>query len=59
MAYKPPIAIYDACVRYPFHLRNILVQCAVDRLVEARWSDGIHDEWIRNITCANRPQTPF
>lgn len=54
MAYKPPVAIYDACVLYPFHLRNLLVQCAVDRLVEARWSDGIHDEWIRNIA-ANDP----
>jgi PIN domain len=49
MPYKPPVAIYDACVLYPFHLRNLLVQCAVDRLVEARWSDGIHDEWIRSV----------
>jgi hypothetical protein len=53
MAYKPPVAIYDACVLYPFHLRNLLVQCAVDRLVDARWSDGIHDEWIRNLATNN------
>jgi hypothetical protein len=26
-----------------------MVQCAADRLVEARWSDEIHDEWIRNL----------
>jgi len=49
MAYKPPVAVYDACVLYPFHLRNLLIQCAVDRLVDARWTDEIHDEWIRNL----------
>ncbi len=54
MTYKPAIAVYDACVLYPFHLRNLLVQCGVDRLVEARWTDAIHDEWIRNLA-ANRP----
>lgn len=49
MAYRPPIAVYDACVLYPFHLRNLLVQCGVDRLVDVRWTDAIHDEWIRNL----------
>lgn len=49
MVYRPPVAVYDACVLYPFHLRNLLVQCAVDRLVDARWSDEIHEEWIRNL----------
>ncbi len=49
MASSPPVAVYDACVLYPFQLRNLLVQCAADRLVEARWSHEIHDEWIRNL----------
>jgi predicted nucleic acid-binding protein len=49
MAYDPPVVVYDANVLYPFHLRNLLVQCAVDRLVAARWTDEIHDEWIRNL----------
>ena len=49
MAYKPLIAVYDACVLYPFHVRNLLVQCGVDRLVNARWTDAIHEEWIRNL----------
>jgi predicted nucleic acid-binding protein len=49
MAFEPPVAIFDACILYPFHLRNIVVQAAVDRLVEARWTDTIHDEWIRNL----------
>lgn len=52
MAFEPSVAIFDACVLYPFHLRNILVQAAVDRLVEARWTDAIHDEWIRNLAAA-------
>ena len=49
MGSSPPIAVYDACVLYPFQLRNLLVQFAVDRLVDARWTDEIHDEWIRNL----------
>ncbi|QNA86666.1 PIN domain-containing protein [Sphingomonas sp. So64.6b] len=56
MASKPPVAVYDACVLYPFHLRNILIQCAVDGLVFARWTDEIHAEWIRNLV-ANSPTT--
>ncbi|MFZ2871453.1 PIN domain-containing protein [Zavarzinia sp.] len=57
MASKPPVAVYDACVLYPFHLRNILIQCAFDGLVDARWTDEIHAEWIRNLA-ANSPGTP-
>ncbi|MBU6298746.1 MAG: PIN domain-containing protein [Alphaproteobacteria bacterium] len=49
MAYKPVVVVYDACVLYPFHLRNLLIQCGVDRLVDVRWTDAIHDEWIRNL----------
>jgi hypothetical protein len=52
MAFEPAVAVFDACILYPFHLRNIVVQAAVDRLVEARWTDAIHDEWIRNLTTA-------
>src|SRR5215470_5244168 len=49
MAFEPAVAVFDACILYPFHLRNIVVQAAVDRLVDARWTDEIHDEWIRNL----------
>ena len=58
MASNPPVAVYDACVLYPFHLRNILIQCAFDGLVEARWTDDIHDEWMRNLA-ANTPGLPI
>jgi predicted nucleic acid-binding protein len=46
MAFEPAVAVLDACVLYPFHLRNIIVQAAVDRLFEARWTDEIHQEWM-------------
>ncbi len=57
MAFEPAVAVFDACILYPFHLRNIVVQAAVDRLVEARWTDAIHDEWIRNLA-ADTPRIP-
>jgi hypothetical protein len=56
MASEPPVAVYDSCVLYPFHLRNVLVQCASDGLVDARWTDEIHGEWMRNLA-ANSPGT--
>lgn len=52
MGFEPPIVVYDACVLYPFHIRNLLIQCAADGLVRARWTDAIHDEWIRNVAAA-------
>ena len=58
MAYEPPVAVYDACVLYPFHLRNLLVQCAADRLVSARWSEAIHEEWMRNLAAKNPALPP-
>jgi PIN domain len=58
MAFEPSVAVFDACILYPFHLRNILVQLAVDRLVEARWTDEIHNEWIRNLA-ARAPAVPI
>jgi len=58
MVLKVSVVIFDACILYPFHLRNIVVQIAVDRLVDARWSDEIHDEWIRNLV-ADVPGIPI
>lgn len=42
-------AIYDACVLYPAPLRDLLMQLALTDLFRARWTDQIHDEWIRNV----------
>lgn len=46
--------VYDACVLYPAPLRDLLMHLAVANAVDARWTDRIHDEWIRNVH-ANRP----
>jgi len=47
-------ALYDACVLYPAPLRDLLMHLALAGLFHARWTDRIHDEWIRNVL-ANRP----
>lgn len=47
--------LYDACVLYPFTLRDLLVELAVTRLFDARWTERIHDEWIRNLL-EDRPE---
>lgn len=46
--------VYDACVLYPAPLRDLLMHLALTDLFRARWSDRIHDEWIRNVL-ARRP----
>lgn len=48
------IAIYDACVLYPAPLRDLLIRLARTGLFRARWTEVIHDEWIRNVL-ADRP----
>ncbi len=47
-------ALYDACVLYPAPLRDLLMHLAMTDLFRARWTDQIHDEWIRGVL-ANRP----
>ncbi len=49
-----PIVIYDACVLYPAPLRDFLMQLALSDLVQAKWTDRIHEEWITNLL-ENRP----
>ena len=44
------VVLYDACVLYPFYLRDLLVRMALTDLFQARWTDEIHDEWIRNLS---------
>ncbi len=46
-------AIYDACVLYPAPLRDFLLRLGMTELFRARWTDHIHEEWIRNVL-ANR-----
>ena len=42
-------ALYDACVLYPAPLRDFLMHLALTGLYRAKWSDDIHEEWIRNV----------
>jgi predicted nucleic acid-binding protein len=42
-------AIFDACVLYPFALRDLLVQLATTELFRGRWSPHIHGEWMRSV----------
>ncbi|UUN15086.1 PIN domain-containing protein [Idiomarina loihiensis] len=46
--------IFDACVLYPAPLRSLLMYLALSGEFRARWTNDIHDEWIRNVL-ANRP----
>ncbi len=48
--------LYDACVLYPNYLRDVLIQLATTDLFQAKWTEQIHDEWIRNVL-NNRPNT--
>jgi hypothetical protein len=44
----PIIAIYDANVLYPAPIRDLFLRIAQSGLVFARWTEMIHDEWVRN-----------
>jgi len=47
-------AFYDANVLYPAELRNLLMHLAMTGLFRARWSAGVHVEWITALL-RNRP----
>ena len=42
-------ALYDACVLYPAALRDLLMWLALTDLFRAKWTDAIHEEWMRNV----------
>jgi predicted nucleic acid-binding protein len=48
-------AILDANVLYPQLVRDTLMSLAVERLYHAKWSEMIHEEWIRNLL-KDRPE---
>jgi cytosine/adenosine deaminase-related metal-dependent hydrolase len=49
------IVLLDACVLYPASLRDFIMRLAMTGLFAAKWTDQIHDEWIRNLL-ENRPE---
>lgn len=42
-------ALLDASVLYPAPLRDLLLELAVADLYRAKWSDAVHEEWIRSV----------
>ena len=47
-------ALYDANVLYSAPLRDLLMRLSMTGLYRAKWTEEIHDEWMRNLL-ANRP----
>jgi hypothetical protein len=47
-------AFYDASVLYGSALRNFLMHLALTGLFRARWSAGVHEEWMTALL-RNRP----
>jgi len=50
--------VYDACVLYPAPLRDLLVRLARAYLFQAKWTDEIHAEWMRNVLEARSDLSP-
>jgi predicted nucleic acid-binding protein len=50
--------IYDANVLYSASLRDFFVELATTKLFKARWTEEIHEEWMRNVLI-NRPDIRF
>lgn len=49
------VAVLDACVLYPPSLRDLFMRLASGLVFQPRWTEEIHDEWMRNIL-KDRPQ---
>ena len=54
MTVTPITALLGACVIYPAPLRDLLMYFAVKDVYRPRWTDAIHEEWIRAVL-ENRP----
>ncbi|MBX7106048.1 MAG: PIN domain-containing protein [Gemmataceae bacterium] len=54
----PVKAVYDANVLYPAPLRDLLIRLAQAGLVRAKWTNAIHDEWMRNVLANNPALSP-
>ncbi len=49
------VAVLDACVLYPPSLRDLFMRLASALVYQPRWTEEIHEEWMRNVL-KNRPQ---
>ena len=48
------VVFCDACVLYPAPVRDLLMELALDDLLQLKWSKKVLDEWINNLL-RNRP----
>ena len=48
-------AFFDANVFYGARLRSLVLTLAQTKMFRARWSEHVHDEWMRTLL-RNRPQ---
>jgi predicted nucleic acid-binding protein len=56
---EPPVtAVYDANILYPAPLRDLFIRLAQAGLVRAKWTDKIHNEWLRNVLKDNPQLSP-
>lgn len=49
--------MYDACVLYPAPLRDLLMHLALTDLYRAKWTEEIHNEWMKNVLAARQDLT--
>jgi predicted nucleic acid-binding protein len=49
--------VCDANVLYSAALRDLLMELGVGEVFEPRWTEEIHEEWIRNVLLNNRNLT--
>lgn len=49
MLAAPFRVVLDACVLYPMHLRDVLLQAAAEGMYQVYWSKEILDEATRNL----------
>jgi hypothetical protein len=45
----PVTAVDDANILYPAPVRDLFIRLAQAGLVRARWTEAIHEEWIRTV----------
>lgn len=45
----PPKVVCDACVLYPIRLCDLFIRMHLQEVITLRWSQKIHDEWVRNL----------
>ncbi len=46
---QPLTAVYDANILYPAPIRDLFIRLAQAGLVRAKWTEAIHEEWMRNV----------